>query len=437
MNQCVKQYIPLYSSDAEIFDFRPGRYKTENSLVGHEWGKIEELYSELSKLAEFIFINDILENCEDEIPEISFSSFLPIQVKKQEKYNIYRWAIGGRNNLKLNADCYKLYKYFQNVSNDDEKDWMRLLFYWSSDFRTHISLPRFIELNKLLSNEEGILKYQTENALPANSDNKVVLTQTPKSYTINTKKYEIKLNRKKGLTIQSFILSGESKKTVIGEIEHGTYDDITFSNDYFSGYAICYDNSRKQYTHLFDRKEITEQFEDRIVIKAQNNCNNKFHISDEMTAFQDYFEIKRKITILDDCIDIIHPFTFTFLPHESLRLMSYNICCGGKTPQRYSLLSLADITQQSKYLTISAINGISPTDGKLIITGEYGDEQLTFELDNCESPLMYNFIFEENVGLGEEKLPFCWLVMSAQEINDTYKGNTERKNSFECKIKIY
>lgn len=39
------RYFPLYTNDVEIFDFRPGRYKTEAKLeTVTEWGRIEELF---------------------------------------------------------------------------------------------------------------------------------------------------------------------------------------------------------------------------------------------------------------------------------------------------------------------------------------------------------------------------------------------------------
>jgi hypothetical protein len=245
------------------------------------------------------------------------------------------------------------------------------------------------------------------------------------------------LNRKKGLVIESFIPKEKGRFPVIGKIEHGTYDDITYSNDYFSGYAICYDNLRKQHTHLFNRLESIEEFKDRVVVKALNNCNDKFSIEDEMTAYSEYFEIKRRITIHDESLDIIHPFTFTFLPKQHLKYLKYQVSCGGSQQQIHPLNNWSLTTQQSKYLTISAINGISLTNGKIVIMDENELPQLHFEIDNCLSPLVLSFQYQEEVGIGDDKMPFCWMVMSAQEINDAYKGNTERSKIIESKIKIY
>jgi hypothetical protein len=434
-----ERYLAVYSSDAEIFGFRPGRYKTENLMGTNEWDTIRSLYEELEETTPFVFISEMLKETMYLQPEIIFESLLPVQVKKQEKYNILRWAIGGRNNLKLNADCYKLFDYYSKNNIKNVELWKRLLFFWSSDFRTHITLPRFQAVNQQLK-----LDLSKINLLQADSFQpkceyleNIKLETNDKTITVNTQGYTLVLNRKKGLVIESFFPKGKGRVPVIGQIEHGTYDDITYSNDYFSGYAICYDNSRKQYTHLFNRLESIQEFKDRVVIKASNNCNDKFSIQDEMTAYPEYYEIKRRITLYDESLDIVHPFTFTFLPEQNLKHLKYQINCGGLQEQVYSLNNWSFSTQQSKYLTISAINGFILTNGKMAIIDENDFPQLNFEIDNCLSPLVLSFQYQEEVGIGDYKMPFCWMIMSAQEINDAYKGNTERSKIIECKIKIY
>jgi hypothetical protein len=433
------RYLPVYSSDAEIFGFRPGRYKTENSLDTGEWQTIESLYREIEGISPLVFISEMLEETNSLQPLMKFESLFPIQVKKQEKYNIYRWAIGGRNNLKLNADCYKLLDHYTKNRIKDVESWKQLLFYWSSDFRTHITLPRFKAVNSKLESDLSAINYLPTDSFKSNHKNSefVQLETNPVTISIDTKAYKLLLNRKKGLVIESFIPKEKGRFPVIGKIEHGTYDDITYSNDYFSGYAICYDNLRKQHTHLFNRLESIEEFKDRVVVKALNNCNDKFSIEDEMTAYSEYFEIKRRITIHDESLDIIHPFTFTFLPKQHLKYLKYQVSCGGSQQQIHPLNNWSLTTQQSKYLTISAINGISLTNGKIVIMDENELPQLHFEIDNCLSPLVLSFQYQEEVGIGDDKMPFCWMVMSAQEINDAYKGNTERSKIIESKIKIY
>jgi hypothetical protein len=431
----IEQFIPVYSSDAEIFNFRPGRYKTENVSQWDEWEKVRMLYSSLGEKAEFVFIRDMLGDISYNKPLIEFKPKFPVQVKKQEKYNILRWAIGGRDNLRLNADCYKIYEHLIKTPAPNDGAWIALLLFWSSDFRTHISIPRFNEMNTTINAVLREIKSVKQGS--SKKKQKVpVVTTTEKIIQVESESYVLRLNRKKGLVIESFERLYPNCKRVIGCIAHGTYDDITFSNDYMSGYAVCYDSTRKQHTHLFDRNETIRILDDRIIIEAENNCNEMFVIHDVMTATAEYFEIDRTIRILDETIDIIHPFIFTFLPEEALREFTYDVRCGSGVHYNYAIHNWALAQQHSKYLSISSIHGFAPTDGRLVILDSAHVPQLYFEIDNTCSPLVMNFQYEGNVGVGMEKLPFCWLVMSALEVNDAYKGNQDRNKMIRSKLKF-
>ena len=431
------QYMPLYSSDAEIFDFRPGRYKTENALNTDEWGMIESLYMELQETSRFVFLKEILQECGSQLPEVTFSSLIPIQVKKQDKYNIYRWAVGGRNNLKVNANCYKILAHYKAQKISDVSSWKELLFFWSSDFRTHITPSRYIEFESKMKNALSLIECPVkEKEQPKEDPENISVLLLQNSIEIGTPFFEMRLNRNKGLTIESFQRKSDNNKAIIGHIPHGTYDDISYSNDYFSGHAICYDNERKQHTHLFNRNETIEKLSDRVMIKASNTCNGKFIIEDVITIFEKYVELHRVITILDMSLNIIHPFIFTFLPDSRLDTLHYETVCGGETPQTYFISRSSIHTQQSRYQTISAVNGFSPTSGKLSVTTGNDEGHILFEIDNTESPLVASFQYEDEIGIGENKMPFCRLIFSAQEINDAYKGNNERDHKIETRLKI-
>lgn len=432
------QYIPVYTSDAEIFDFRPGRYKTENSLSVNEWEAIAKLYADLKKISPFVFLTDILKECVHGLPELYFSSLIPIQVKKQDKYNIFRWAVGGRNNLKVNSSCYKILAHCLANKITDDLSWKELLFYWSSDFRTHITQSRYQDFESRIAKTLDSIRSdgsQKENAIKAGG--KMVVQVKENTIEISTGHFDLKINRNKGLSIESFQRKSDKKNAIIGRIEHGTYDDISYSNDYFSGHAICYDNERKQYTHLFKRNETIKELENCIVITANNSCNDKFIIEDVITVFDQYVELHRIIKVLDLSLNIVHPFIFTFLPDDRLRNFHYQTTCGGDKLHDYCLSQSAVQIQQTKHLTITALNGFSPTSGILsVITGN-DEGHIRFEIDNTASPLVASFQYEDEVGIGKEKMPFCRLVFSAQEINDAYKGNTDRSKNIESRIRIY
>ncbi|MBW2012034.1 MAG: glycoside hydrolase family 57 [Deltaproteobacteria bacterium] len=145
------RYFPIYANDVEIFDFRPRRYKTEADLVpSGEWTRIAELFKYLKKDGAFRIISpsEVLKGLKNknggqtltlESPE------QPIPVKKQEKYNINRWALTGKDDLCINTKCYRIYDAFKKAkSNKPEvEDWKELCSLWSSDFRTHITQKRW------------------------------------------------------------------------------------------------------------------------------------------------------------------------------------------------------------------------------------------------------------------------------------------------------
>ena len=157
INNYSSEFMPLYSSDAEIFDYRPGRFKEESVLSNSisEWSLIEKIYKHFYKSNHnFVFPRDIsLINSNKSICKIE-SAQKPIVVKKQNKYNINRWALSGRNDQMLNTLCYNFFYKIKNLKSYEL--WKKLCFIWSSDFRTHISDDRWnelVELTSLISKE--------------------------------------------------------------------------------------------------------------------------------------------------------------------------------------------------------------------------------------------------------------------------------------------
>jgi len=434
-----ERYFPLYSSDAEIFNFRPGRYKTENIVHVHEWERIEQLYNSLSASHEFIFLKEIIQKNKEGFTKVNFAPLIPVQVKKQDKYNVYRWAIGGRDNLNVNAKCYQLLNYYKNNNINSVQEWKTLLYLWSSDFRTHITENRYVEFQIRLKNtleKHGISCKQNLHQLVYKKSN-ISYLKTDSFIQIETEYYSLTLNRKKGLTIHSYIKKNKNHKSTIGFIPHGTYDDISFSSDYFSGYFICYDNERRQFTHLLFQKESITEHEGCIVINSGYTAEGKFNLKDVFTIYPDHFEINRIMEIIDLNISIIHPFIFTFLPDDELDTFNYKISSGGKESQTYPIFQNQPHLRQTNFLTISAVTGFSSTTGILEIYNKKEEQLIKFEICNDKSPLVLRFHCEPDLGIGEKKMSYCSLIFSAQEINDAYKGNLARNNSIESNLKIY
>jgi hypothetical protein len=148
----------LYGNDAEIFDFRPNRYHNEAALrETGEWLRIRQLIDELAADGRFKFVrpSEVLELLSRPGAGLHVhleSALAPIPVKKQDKYNITRWAVTGRDDLSINASCWRIFEAMQRRTDSAaDDDWRELCYLWSSDFRTHITAARWREYRQRLA----------------------------------------------------------------------------------------------------------------------------------------------------------------------------------------------------------------------------------------------------------------------------------------------
>ena len=120
--------FPLYSNDAETFDFRPGRFKEESQEnASGEWAIIRKVMENLNTELgfEYVLPSVALGIQHDSAAQkaMAFTSAeYPIPVKKQPKYNIARWAVTGRDDTWLNTMCFRIYnKLINKVDLDSSK----------------------------------------------------------------------------------------------------------------------------------------------------------------------------------------------------------------------------------------------------------------------------------------------------------------------------
>ena len=257
-----KRYLAFYGGDAEIFDFRPGRYKSESKLsIEKEWLRIEQLINHLkeSEIYKFIPVSSLI-NLDSSVPRNTIKlehPKQPIPVKKQNKYNILRWANTGRDDLKINTRCQRIFDYMEKNAIANDNDWKELCFLWSSDFRTHISQNRWNNyLNKLTACEN---KFKINKFYKIKEDNKN--NQIKKSKKINVFKEKkfliiecgdifIKFDISKGLSLHSYIDKEISKESIIGTLSHGYFEDISWIADFYTGHLTLEIPGQPKFTDL-------------------------------------------------------------------------------------------------------------------------------------------------------------------------------------------
>lgn len=315
--------FPVYTSDAEIFDYRPGRFGSEASI-----GAISE-YERISLLLKAFGSSDAVKvgtpsnalECLDptSTPIRLETARAPLPVKKQRKYNILRWAVTGRDDLALNTMCWRLLEN-ATASGDIGGERQRLLCeLWASDYRTHVTEKRWNALlQKIeslgLAEPDQISKPSTENAdLPP----EVSIRQESRFLIIETSKFHLALNCSRGLAIQSFgpgvyastLAGAPAKNGLIGTLAHGFYDDIEYGADFYSGHFVGEPSASNKVTDLAKCTPSVRYFSDNNIIRISVEIDTV--LGDVQKTFE--FELQSKsITVSYNGISFP-------LPHGSFR----------------------------------------------------------------------------------------------------------------------
>jgi Glycosyl hydrolase family 57 len=264
--------FPLYGNDVEVFDFRPGRYQTEPVLkMESEWERIDALFQQLLADERYRLIppNQVLGLLSS--PGAGHRLHLetsqdPVPVKKQEKYNLNRWAVTGRNDLAINTACRRIYEVLRKHGPSDERYddryWRELCYLWSSDFRTHITEKRWLAfLDRLRSFEDRLGIHAADRPVEFRPSGRAGTPGVPQVagfdikrqsrwLSLETDAMKAVFNCRRGLAIDSLTVKRVSERPLLGTIPHGYYQDIALGADFYSGHLILETPGRPKVTDL-------------------------------------------------------------------------------------------------------------------------------------------------------------------------------------------
>ncbi|MBI2108819.1 MAG: glycoside hydrolase family 57 [Parcubacteria group bacterium] len=393
----AERAFPLYGSDVEIFDFRPGRYKEEAlSEDAGEWERIRTLFEHLREEdnTHLVFSENILEiKSPHAFHALSLeSSDQPIPVKKQLKYNITRWALTGRDNVKINSKCFKIFNHLNAIENArggnsvSGDTWKELCYLWGSDFRTHIEEERYKKfLNKLENARKTALSivHPADNAqidgafFESNTEGTWheergrLIVKTPDVHAI--------FNTKRGLAVESLLFPKVYHKPIVGTVPHGYYDDITLGDDFLSGHTSIDIPMRPEMTDLMNLSNAHVKNEP-LYIEISGNVSIDAGIIHKTIRVH-----KRKPKI-----DYIFSFDlkgvspssfrsgiFTFIPESFDRETLYYGCHnGGLDIERFSLSQSKNINLTPVSSLVSSRTALGNTEGIFVI----GDKEKHFVL---------------------------------------------------------
>ena len=421
--------FPLYGSDAEIFDFRPGRFHTEAAMEVNEWERIEKLIEHIKneKNISWIALSDLLKNSDicaaDNLLRLE-SANQPIPVKKQGKYNVLRWAVTGRDDIGINSRCHRLHQKLTVNDNSTDKDWKELCYLWSSDFRTHITPSRWENYTnrlKIFERKFSVNEKSRRSYAQTNDHSKTTMQwkREGRWLTVHTEQLEIRFNCRRGLAIEYFVDRRYSARPLFGTLHHGRFNDIAWGADFYSGHLVFQSPGQHQITDL-------QAVEPNI--HSLGNCLRiGTTISTPLGEIQKYWTVNADNQSLGLHVQLNWPeaqlgclrlIPFTLFPEafseETLQITAAN---GGTQHERFSLSRQSFNHGRAISFLVSANQGLGLTDGVV----ELGDNSKTMRLE---------FNPADGALLGQlehgpvDSTWFTRLSLSARELDDTakYKG---------------
>lgn len=411
----------LYSSDAEVFDFRPRRYGNEGNRDG-EWLRIKKLIESVELETDGLTLpSNIIQEFKNKKPNILKleSYWQPITVKKQDKYNINRWALTGRDDFAFNTRCYSLANAFKD-GLPSQDDWRKLCFLWSSDLRTHIEENRWLSAQDILTELE--LKWLKKNE--GNEGIKDLNLAKYKEYLspnkerfieLKTAHQSLKLDLKKGLSLRDWSVNGNP---LIGTLPHGTFEDISLAADFYSCHSVIEPQGEHKITDLVNIEPwINDEHEDFIYAGMQlKQPDYLFEKKYSINRKRNEFSIEQTIEISDRRKSLIRSIHFTFLPGLwDQKSLYFKTALGGNKLEHFSFgNNMIDHTQNLNQL-VSTRHGLGVTNGNIYI----GDAQnsIIFKHEPSEAALVprLQYLPQKN------GLYLLRLIYSAQELDETFK----------------
>jgi len=406
----AERSLCLYASDAEIFDFRPGRYKTEETIGAvSEWAKLEEALAaaQAEPGCRMVLPSTLL--TEDHSPALRLeTAAVPVPVKKQRKYALSRWAVTGRDDLFLNGACETLYRALDAADADDSA-WKELCYLWSSDFRTHITPKRWAGLETRL--KAALSRWPWPDAPLAPKPQGALLDA--RYLTVETPTLRAELDRRRGLALKSVSFGAAP---LIGMVPHGSFGDIALQADWYTGNCVFEAPGEHKVTDL-ERGPAQLWQEDGDTFAFTRIETPKGPIEKTLRFHHDRPQID--FDILFDWADwgkgSLRLGHVTLLPGAfAWEHLSYNTHNGGKEAESFCLAN-EDVEHGAPVsFLVSAAHGFGLSEGWVEI-GD-GNNRIRLTVDRNTAPLL-GLLTHKRLRNGV----FCQLALSALELDDTSK----------------
>ncbi|HTQ14936.1 MAG TPA: hypothetical protein VMH86_13760 [Rhizomicrobium sp.] len=429
----------LYASDAEIFDFRPGRYRTEEKNSGGEWQRLAEAFGALAQEHPLVAPGEVLSLCfgrDAGQPLRLETAACPVPVKKQRKYNLSRWAVTGRDDIAINAACQRIHDALV-ASGAGTDAWKELCTLWSSDFRTHITDKRWTAFTARLKAADPSITFPLwggrkreafsgggngAGPSPEKSPSlRSAIFRPPHKGEVKDRHIDIatpaltaRLDRRRGLAIERLAFGGAP---LIGGLPHGHFDDIALQADWYTGDCVFEAPGEHKVTDLewCEARLGTSDGGDTIAFARIDTPRGPIDKTLRFSATGPQVDFDLAFHWADWGKGSLRLGHITLLPEafdwSALSLTTHN---GGKDCETFSLKDATVDHGAPVSFLVSCSHGFGMTEG----WAELGDARtrLRIEVDRATAPLL-GLLTHRRVGGSL----FCQLALSALELDETRK----------------
>lgn len=404
------RHLCLYGNDAEIFDFRPGRYATEPELVGGEWERMVAILSALHERGVVFTTPTEVRGSPSFQPDATVvlnHAADPIPVKKQPKYNATRWALSGWDDVGVNARCFARARELDRRDSEPE-EWRALCRAWASDLRTHLTERRWEAFRRAIPEEPA----RAPRRLQGDRLETARVERDGRRIRIETDDVRVSLLAVRGLAIDSLAFVSVGEAPLCGTLPHGSFDDIDYAADFYSGHTVLEIPAHARVTDLESTSPKVSLFDDRVEV-----------VCDVPTSLG---PLRKSVVVFARHVELRYSFSsWTERPLGSLRTGFVTLrpasfgenlavtCANGGEPERFVVRDDCDHGRSVSPL-ISAGAAFGATDGTLAIDdGRVGLELSWPQWKSAALPLL------TCKDVGRER--FVRVAFSLSEIDETHR----------------
>ena len=427
--------LPLYCNDAEVFDFRPGRFREERPThTEGEWHRLERLLGVLTHDEGLAWCSPTdallqIESSTDRRVSSLVSVAQPIPVKKQAKYNVSRWAVTGRNNTWLNTMCHRLAGRLGGLSDADQTPacWRTLCELWASDLRTHITAARWQKACGRLeafadqlgvSLSYGVAEQGVSPAIPAKDAGGFTIMRDSENIllTVETKWLRLILNLRRGLAVHSLAFRSHGFVPITGTLPHGYFNTITLGADFYTGGTVV--ELPEQHSRITDLERVepeTIPVDDGVCLRVKIPTRfGDIVKSIVVPGSRESIMLSYEFPGWERPLGSIRAGTVTLLPEAFSERMSMSCANGGKGRELFALDQEFDHAAAASSL-ISCTTGVGASDGEITL----GDSRrrLAVSWDPARCAVLPMLVHKQT-----SPRPLTRLYFSLQELDDTARA---------------